>query len=47
VIVPYAIPFVAGPGAITLVITIAASTSSGEGTLVSQAAALEAVGLRE
>src|SRR3954469_25177548 len=30
VIVPYAIPFVAGPGAITLVITIAASTDNGE-----------------
>ena len=33
VIVPYAIPFIAGPGAITLVITIAASTGNGEGTL--------------
>jgi multiple antibiotic resistance protein len=41
VIVPYAIPFVAGPGAITLVITIASSTSNGEGTI----AALVAVGV--
>jgi multiple antibiotic resistance protein len=41
VVVPYAIPFVAGPGAITAVITIAASGSSGEGRL----AALVAVGV--
>jgi multiple antibiotic resistance protein len=41
VIVPYAIPFVAGPGAITLVITIASSTSNGEGAI----AALVAVGV--
>jgi multiple antibiotic resistance protein len=33
VIVPYAIPFVAGPGAITAVITIASSPSSGEGVI--------------
>jgi len=41
VIVPYAIPFVAGPGAITLVITIASSTPNGEGAV----AALVAVGV--
>ncbi|MDQ2700798.1 MAG: MarC family protein [Actinomycetota bacterium] len=41
VVVPYAIPFVAGPGAIVTVITIASSTSNGEGTLV----ALVAVGV--
>jgi len=41
VIVPYAIPFVAGPGAITLVITIASSTSNAEGAI----AALVAVGV--
>jgi multiple antibiotic resistance protein len=40
-IVPYAIPFVAGPGAITAVITIASSASSGEGVI----AALVAVGV--
>lgn len=33
VIVPYAIPFVAGPGAITAVITIASTPSSGEGVI--------------
>lgn len=33
-IVPYAIPFVAGPGAITLVITIASSTPHGQGIIV-------------
>jgi MarC family membrane protein len=33
-VVPYAIPFVAGPGAITLVITIASSTPKGQGTVV-------------
>jgi multiple antibiotic resistance protein len=33
VIVPYAIPFVAGPGAMTLVITIASSTPNGKGTI--------------
>ena len=41
VIVPYAIPFVAGPGAITAVITLSSSTSSGEGVI----AALVAVGV--
>jgi multiple antibiotic resistance protein len=43
VIVPYAIPFVAGPGAITLVITIAASTSNGEGTIAALVAVAVAV----
>jgi len=33
VIVPYSIPFVAGPGAITTVITIASSTSDWSGTI--------------
>ncbi len=41
VIVPYAIPFVAGPGAITAVITIASAPSSGEGII----AAVVAVGV--
>jgi multiple antibiotic resistance protein len=43
VIVPYAIPFVAGPGAITLVITLAASTDDGEGTLAALIAVAVAV----
>jgi multiple antibiotic resistance protein len=43
VIVPYAIPFVAGPGAITLVITIASSTSNGEGTIAALVAVAVAV----
>jgi len=43
VIVPYAIPFVAGPGAITLVITIASSTSNGEGTIAALAGVAAAV----
>ena len=43
VIVPYAIPFIAGPGAITLVITIAASTGNGEGTLAALIAVAVAV----
>ena len=43
VIVPYAIPFIAGPGAITLVITLAASTSNGEGTLAALIAVAVAV----
>jgi multiple antibiotic resistance protein len=43
VIVPYAIPFIAGPGAITLVITIAASTDNGEGTLAALIAVAVAV----
>lgn len=43
VIVPYAIPFVAGPGAITLVITLAASTDNGEGTLAALIAVAVAV----
>jgi multiple antibiotic resistance protein len=33
VLVPYAMPFVAGPGAITLVISIAAGTSDASGAL--------------
>lgn len=33
-VVPYAIPFVAGPGAITLVITIASSTPHGQGIVI-------------
>lgn len=41
VVVPYAIPFIAGPGAMTLVITIASSTPDGSGTI----AALVAVGV--
>jgi multiple antibiotic resistance protein len=41
VIVPYAIPFVAGPGAITAVITLASGASNGEGVI----AALVAVGV--
>jgi multiple antibiotic resistance protein len=41
ILVPYSIPFMCGPGAITTVITLAASTSDGEGTL----AALVAVGV--
>ncbi len=43
VIVPYAIPFVAGPGAITLVITLAASTDNFEGTLAALIAVAVAV----
>ena len=43
VIVPYAIPFIAGPGAITLVITIAASTDNGEGTIAALIAVAVAV----
>jgi multiple antibiotic resistance protein len=43
VIVPYAIPFVAGPGAITLVITIASSTSGAEGPIAALAAVAAAV----
>jgi multiple antibiotic resistance protein len=43
VIVPYAIPFIAGPGAITLVITLAASTDGGEGTLAALIAVAVAV----
>jgi multiple antibiotic resistance protein len=43
VIVPYAIPFIAGPGAMTLVITLAASTDSGEGTLAALIAVAVAV----
>jgi multiple antibiotic resistance protein len=41
VIVPYAIPFVAGPGAIALVITLASSTRNESGAF----AALAAVGV--
>jgi multiple antibiotic resistance protein len=43
VIVPCAIPFIAGPGAMTLVITLAASTDSGEGTLAALIAVAVAV----
>jgi len=43
VIVPYAIPFVAGPGAITLVITLAAQTDNYEGTLAALIAVAVAV----
>lgn len=45
VIVPYAIPFVAGPGAITLVITIASSTSNFEGPIAALVAVAVAVAL--
>ena len=45
VIVPYAIPFVAGPGAITTVITIAASADNGEGTIAALVAVAVAVAL--
>ena len=43
VVVPYAIPFIAGPGAITTVITIAASAENGEGTIVALVAVAVAV----
>jgi multiple antibiotic resistance protein len=43
VIVPYAIPFIAGPGAMTLVITLAASTDNGEGTIAALIAVAVAV----
>jgi multiple antibiotic resistance protein len=43
VVVPYAIPFIAGPGAITTVITIAASADNGEGTIVALVAVAVAV----
>ena len=43
VIVPYAIPFVAGPGAITLVITLASSTENAEGTIAALVAVAVAV----
>ena len=43
VVVPYAIPFVAGPGAITTVITIASSTSGGTGTVAALIAVAVAV----
>jgi len=43
VLVPYAIPFVAGPGAITLVITIASSGSGAEGTIAALVAVAVAV----
>ena len=43
VIVPYAIPFVAGPGAITTVITITSSTSDGTGTIAALVAVAVAV----
>ena len=43
VIVPYAIPFVAGPGAITRVITLASSTDGSEGTIAALIAVAVAV----
>lgn len=43
VVVPYAIPFVAGPGAITTVITISSSTSDGVGTIAALIAVAVAV----
>jgi multiple antibiotic resistance protein len=43
VIVPYAIPFVAGPGAITTVITISSSTSDSTGTIAALIAVAIAV----
>ncbi len=45
VVVPYAIPFVAGPGAMTAVITIAAAGSNGEGTIAALVAVAVAVAL--
>jgi len=45
VIVPYAIPFVAGPGAITAVITIASAPSSGEGIIAAVVAVAVALAL--
>lgn len=43
VVVPYAIPFVAGPGAITTVITISSSTSDGTGVIAALIAVAAAV----
>ncbi|MGA7396189.1 MAG: MarC family protein [Solirubrobacterales bacterium] len=43
VVVPYAIPFVAGPGAITTVITIASTTSDGSATIAALVAVAVAV----
>ncbi len=43
VLVPYAMPFVAGPGAITLVITIASGTSDASGALAALVAVAIAV----
>jgi multiple antibiotic resistance protein len=45
VIVPYAIPFVAGPGAIAAVITLSSSTSSGEGVIAALVAVAVAIAL--
>jgi multiple antibiotic resistance protein len=45
VIVPYAIPFVAGPGAITAVITLSSSASSGDGVIAALVAVAVAVAL--
>lgn len=42
-VVPYAIPFVAGPGAITIVISIASATSNGSGTIAALVAVAVAV----
>ncbi len=43
VIVPYAIPFIAGPGAITLVITLASSTPGFQGAIAALVAVAVAV----
>ncbi|MDQ2700203.1 MAG: MarC family protein [Actinomycetota bacterium] len=43
VVVPYAIPFVAGPGAITTVITIASTSSDGSATIAALVAVAVAV----
>ena len=43
VVVPYAIPFVAGPGAITTVITIASTSSDGSATIAALVAVSVAV----
>jgi multiple antibiotic resistance protein len=43
VLVPYAMPFVAGPGAITLVITIASDTSDASGAIAALVAVAVAV----
>ena len=45
VVVPYAIPFVAGPGAITAVITISSSVKGGEGIVVGLVAVAVAVAM--
>jgi multiple antibiotic resistance protein len=45
ILVPYSIPFMAGPGAITAVITHSSSTDGGEGTLAALVAVAIAVAL--